>query len=351
MKIGNLSLALVSLTLPLASSADEIRLKDGGVIKGKIVDLEAGVFTVQTAAVADPIKIKQSEVTAFSTDEEIFIATVGKTEAKGKVSPAQDGVTIGTPDGVVASKVDNLKDAWRPGAKSPADKAADKLIRHWEYTADISVIGKTGNRESIGASSGLQALNKGPDDELKFYAKHNYSKTKNDLGWVKAADDLHAGVEYTSYFARPFFWYVRSDNGFDKVRQINFFSTDAVGLGDLLIDNDHQKLSVRAGLAYRFEAYKNNLQEDTSSPGLDLGLHHDCQFKYFKMVNDLSCTPAFDDFSNVIVLHDSYIEMPLANTDCWKLRMGMSNEYRAKVTPGVDRLDTTYYLKFVLNWK
>ena len=351
MKIGKLSLALTALAITPLLHADEIRLKDGTLIKGKLVALDGGVFTVESPSSETPFKIKQADVTTFSTDAPVFIATAGKTEAQGKVMSSDTGVLVATPDGVVNSKVDNLRDVWRPGAPSPADKATEKLKRRWEYTADVSIIGKTGNRESIGESSGLTALNKGPDDELKFYAKHNYAKSKGDLGWVKTADDLHAGVEYTSYFARPFFWYVRSDNGYDKVRQINFFSTDAVGMGDLLIDKDHQHLSVRAGLSYRFESYSDPLREDTSSPGLDFGLHHDCQFKYFKMVNDLSYTPTFEDFNDYIILHDSYIETPLANTESWKLRMGVSNEYRSKVLPTVDRLDTTYYLKFVLNWK
>lgn len=369
MKIGNLALALTLVASAPFLRADEIRLKDGSVIKGKIVGLEAGKdgkpgeFSIESPSLKGsdktPAKIPQDLVSTFSTDGDFIIATAGQTEAHGKVESVPDGVKIATPDGLVMSKVDNLKDGWRPGADSPADKARKKLERNWEYTADISIVGKTGNGESIGMSSGLQALNKGPDDELKFYAKHNYAKAKGPLGWNKTADNLHAGVEYTSYFARPLFWYVRSDNGYDRVRQITFFSTDAVGVGDLLIDKagdpvtgeGAQHLSVRAGLAYRFESYRNNIQPDTSSPGLDLGLHHDCQFQYFKMNNDLTFVPAFDNFSNYIAYHDSNIETPLANTEQWKLRIGVYNEYRSKVIPGIRRLDTTYYLKFVLNWK
>lgn len=361
MKIGNPTLTLALLaTVPFAS-ADELRLKDGSVIKGKIVSLESGAFTIESPSIPSKDKdtpnvpgtltVKQSEVVTFSTDEAMFIATAGRTEANGPVNSTSEGVSVKTPDGVVASKVDNLRDAWRPGAKSPAEKAADKLKRRWEYTMDVSVIGKTGNGESIGAAGGIAAVNKGPDDELKFYAKANYAKAKADTGWNKTADDLHAGVDYVSYFHRPFFWYVRSDNGYDKVRQIQFFSTDAAGLGSMLIDNDQQHLSVRGGLSYRFESYRGGIRGNLSSPGLDFGLHHDCEFKYFVMVNDLSVTPTFDDFSDFIALHDSYIEMPLANTESWKLRMGVSNQYRSKVLPNVDRLDTTYYLKFVLNWK
>lgn len=363
MRLHTATLAVAAIALIPFASADELRLKDGSVIKGKILGIEQveesgvtkGVFSVESPSLKGsdktPAKIPQELVSTFSTDSEFLFATAGQTRAKGKVESTATGVQVSTPDGLITSNVENIKDGWTPGSPSPDDKARAKLERRWLYTADVSIIGKTGNGESIGANGGLTAVNKGPDDEMKFYAKMNYAKAKGPLGWSKTADDLHAGLEYTSYFARPMFWYVRSDNGYDKVQQITFFSTDAAGLGTLLIDKATQHLSVRGGLSYRFESYKNNLRADTSSPGLDAGLHHDCEFEYFKMVNDLSYTPAFNDFSNFIAIHDSYIEMPLADGESWKLRLGVNNQYRSKVVAGTDRLATTYYLKFVLNWK
>ncbi len=362
MRSRNTILALAAFALVPFASADELRLKDGSVIKGKILGIEPGKdgapgeFTVESPSFKGsdkaPVKIPQDTVSTFSTDGDFLFATAGQTRAKGKVESTADGVKVVTTDGVITSNVGNIRDGWTPGSPSPDDKARAKLDRRWEYTADIAIIGQTGNGESIGANGGLTAVNKGPDDEMKFYGKMNYAKAKAGAGdWNKTADDLNAGLEYTSYFSRPMLWYVRSNNGYNKVQQISFFTTDAVGIGSLLIDKETQHLTVRTGIAYRFESYRNNIRDDVSAPGLDFGLHHDCQFKHFSMVNELSVTPAFDDFGNIIALHDSYIEMPLANTESWKLRLGTNNQYRAQVTQGIDRLITTYYLKFVLNWK
>lgn len=352
---------LAALCLPVITvRADEVTLKNGSVIKGRIESIEDGLIVIKSEAFAvkadpksDTISVRQSEVSSFSTDAPLFLNTVAQTVVTGKVEAQPAGnVRVVTPYGPATIAIDNLREGWLPGAPSPHDREMEKLKRHWEYTADFGLLGRTGNREEVGVSSGLQALLKSPEDETLFYAKHNYSKTKGDLGWVKSADNLHAGVEYTSYFARPAFWYVRSDNGYDRVRLINFFSTDAAGLGRLLIDKAEQHLSVRCGLSYRFEAYDDvTSREDTSTAGLDAGLHHDCKFKYFTMVNDVTYTPSFKDFNDCIVLHNSYIEMPLANTEMWKLRMGVTNEYRSHVAPGLKEIDTTYYVRFALSWK
>ena len=356
---SSLPLALLAIT-PFVQ-ADELKFKDGSVLKGKIVGLESGedgkpgTFTIESPSVKDPIKVNQADVVTFSTDHPFFIATAGQTEAKGVVESTADGVKVTTADGVVTSSVANLKDGWNPGDPSPSDRAAAKLKHHWEYSADISITGKTGNGEAIGTNIGLEAVNKGPEDELKFYTRYDYSKARAlnaPAGWSKTSDNLHAGLVYDSRFASPLLWYVRSDNGFDRVRQITFFTTDAVGLGYQVIDNKKQHLDVKVGLAYRYEDYKPSAGLDnTNSPGLDVGLHHDCEFEYFKMVNDLTYTPAFDSFSNYIIMHNSYLETPLANSENWKLRAGLANEYRSRIAPGNKYLDTTYYIKLVFVWK
>ena len=154
-------LALAALATAPLVRADEITLQDGSVLKGKISAIEEGAIVFQSAAVADSIKIKQSDVTSFSTDGDIFLGMASQTVVKGKVESATPGtVKVTTPEGVNMLKVENIKDGWTPGSASPAERTLAKLKRHWEYTADISIIGKTGNRESIGESAGLQALNK-----------------------------------------------------------------------------------------------------------------------------------------------------------------------------------------------
>jgi hypothetical protein len=35
----------------------------------------------------------------------------------------------------------------------------------------------------------------------------------------------------------------------------------------------------------------------------------------------------------------------------WKLRVGVSNDYNSKPGTGVERLDTGYFTRMVLNWK
>lgn len=60
--------------------------------------------------------------------------------------------------------------------------------------------------------------------------------------------------------------------------------------------------------------------------------------------------PAFRDFSNYRLRHESGFEIPLSSSQ-WKLKLGLTNEYLSVPPANVDRFDTTYFTSLLLNWK
>ncbi len=109
-------------------------------------------------------------------------------------------------------------------------------------------------------------------------------------------------------------------------------------------------LTFRAGLSFRYEGYGDVTQPALKTMGLDFGVNHEWTFTTSKLVNRLTYVPSFNDFSNFHFTHESFYEIPLANP-AWKLRMGVSNDYNSKPGPGIERLDTGYFTRLLLNWK
>ncbi|MGC4072783.1 MAG: DUF481 domain-containing protein [Nibricoccus sp.] len=60
--------------------------------------------------------------------------------------------------------------------------------------------------------------------------------------------------------------------------------------------------------------------------------------------------PLFEDFANYRFLHESYVELPLADPK-WKLRVGLSNDFNSEPAPGLEKMDTTYFARLVLSFK
>ncbi|MBT7299220.1 MAG: DUF481 domain-containing protein, partial [Victivallales bacterium] len=73
--------------------------------------------------------------------------------------------------------------------------------------------------------------------------------------------------------------------------------------------------------------------------------------KWGNMVNDVTYSPTLSDWADYRVVHESSLDVPLAKSQIWKLRLGLSHEYNSLSAPGTEDLDTTYFVKLVFNWR
>jgi hypothetical protein len=322
--------------------ADVVETKDGARLVGTIKKIAGGKITLGTSYAGD-VSIAQAEVASVTMDEPLVIRLQGGTTMEGKITTTSTGqVSIAGGDGTINTTVDKIATTWAPGGTDPAVAA---LERKWAYEAALDITGKSGNKSQFGSAVSLRATLAGSKDKLLFYTAYNRQETDN----VKSADQFKAGIDYSNNFSGSKSWYVRDEGGFDRVKDIDLYNVAAFGVGYDLIKKPHQTLTSRLGLSYRYEGYGDALSEDVSSAGLDIGLNHTYNFGTMRMVNALSIVPAFDDFGNYRAIHDSHFEMPLASSQ-WKVRVGLSNDYTSQPAGATEKMDTTYYTRFVLNW-
>ena len=337
------SVALFATAFAAAqASADVVETKSGARIVGKVTKIDGGAVSVSTDY-AGTVTIKQSEVTAISTDAPIAVRLATGTRIDGKVSTSTGAVQITGADGSITTTVDKVAASWAAGGKDPAIAA---LERDWAYEAAVDVAGKTGNKEQLGTGLSFRATLAGSQDTLQFYTA--YDRQISD--GVKSADQFKAGVDYANNFSGKYSWYVRNEGGFDLVKDIELYDVAAAGLGYDFIKAPKQLLTGRAGFSFRYAGYKNPRTEDVKSAGLDFGLAHKLELKNATLINRLSYVPTFEDTSIFVLTHESSLELPLLATQ-WKLRIGVANDYNSKPGKGVDKLDTGYFTRLVLNWK
>ncbi|WP_404424639.1 YdiY family protein [Nibricoccus sp. IMCC34717] len=339
------ALGAITLVAAAASStwADVIETKSGARITGKVKSIDGTTIVVATDFAGD-IKVKQSEVVSLTTDAPLNIRLASGTTLQGVIKPeGEKAIQITGSDGAVTTSVDKVAATWAPGAKDPA---VASLERTWAYEAAVDVTGKTGNKEQLGTAFSFRATLATAQDTLQFYSAYDRQITDG----TKSADQFKAGVDYANNFSGKYSWYARDEGGFDRVKNIQLFNVAAAGFGYDVIKEANHMLTFRAGLAFRYEGYATTGNEALKSAGLDFGLNHKYVFDFGTLVNRLTYVPTFEDFSNYRATHESYLELPLAAAD-WKVRLGISNDYNSKPTPGVDKLDTTYFTRLVLNWK
>lgn len=342
-RVAKTLIAAAAVIFANAALADVVVTKSGARLLGTVAKIDGANVTLKTDY-AGEIKIKQSEVASIETDEPITVRLSGGTTMAGTVSTSPEGtVVISGADGSINTTVDKVAMTWAPGA---ADPAIDEGRRKWAYEAGVDITGKSGNRDQLGTALNASATLQGPTDKLMFYTGYNRQETDE----VKSADQFEAGIDYSNNFSGRYSWYVRTEGGFDRVKDVELYNVSAFGVGYDAIKNPRQTLTFRSGISYRYEGYETPLVEDVNSAGLDFGVMHTYKFATALMKNSISYVPSFDDFGNYRAIHDSSFEMPLLASR-WKLRIGVNNDYTSEPSPGLEEMDTTYYTRFILSWQ
>ncbi len=324
-----------------AVSADTIVTKGGSTINGKILGIDGGKISVKTDF-AGKISIDQKLVESITTDEEVYVSLEDGSTVHGPVSGQDGTLTVAAPTGTVSTTIAAIDETWMPGEKSPTQIAAE---RKWTYEAAFDLTGKSGNKDSNGLGTNFRATLKGAEDTLAFFAKANFQEVDGD----KSADNARGGVDYSNNFGKNYNWYVRTEFGYDAIKDIDQFFTVSGGFGYVFTDTDTRKLDVRGGLGYLSENYGAISREDTGAASFDLGLNHKETFKWGTWVNRATYTPTVEDFANFRFIYDTSVELPL-KSEGWSIRTGLNFDYNSEVVGTEKELDTTYYIRMVLKW-
>lgn len=328
--------------------ADVVETKSGARIVGQVTKIEGGKIYVTTDYAGDLV-IEQSAVSGMQTEAPIVVRLASGTTLAGTVSSTGNSLIIDGEDGQLSTNIEKVAASWASGEEDPQVIAMKKELaskeRNWAYEVAVDINGKSGNKSQLGTALSARATLKTAKDKLQFYT--NYNRQESD--GVKSADQFKAGIDYANNFSGHKSWYVRNESGFDRVKDIDLYNVAAAGMGYDFIKEDKRILTARAGLSFRYEGYKNPATDDVKSAGLDFGLNHEWEMEKSKLVNRLSYVPAFEDFGNYTITHESYYELPLSNPK-WKLRVGLSNDFNSQPGTGVEELDTSYFTRLVLNW-
>ncbi len=346
--LKNLFPVTLALALGLAArAADRVELVDGSVVYGKLLSAEEGKFKVETSF-AGTIEIAQGKIKSFTTDEAVNVQLASGSTVLGPVQATPAGIAVAAPDGQLAANTDKVTAVWRAGADSPATRQlkeqAAKLERKWAYEASVAINGRTGGSEKFAGAVGLKATLESAQDKLIFVLQ---AEKAQDNG-VETANRQFAGADYSAFFSPKDVWYARTSIEKDTIKALDLRSSTAFGVGHKVIKKKLQDLELRAGVSYIYESYANGTKFD--SPGLDFALIHGYTFGNGRLNNLLTYTPAFKEFSNYRLHHETTYELPIT-ASLWKLKTGISNDYTSKPQPGIDRLDTLYFTSLILNWK
>lgn len=323
--------------------ADVVITVDGSRLTGTVTQVTPATLTL-TTSYAGTISVVMNQVESFTTDSPITARLTDDTMVTG-IARLDADRTLHVQNKTLSAtaQLSNVRAAWRPSATPPPESgiAPD---RRWAYTVGADIAGKSGNSDELSTNFVGDMALVTPQDELRMYASYQRTETES----VETSDETKLGASYMAFMYDPWGWYVRGEMEKDPFEDIDLRTTLAAGLTYRPVNTETRMLRLWSGLGYRHESFESGLDE--SSPTLDLGISHRWVAKpWLTLTNDVSISPAVDDFGDYLMAQDSSLEMPVGASR-WLLRLGIRNDYKSEPAPGREELDTTYYSRLFLRF-
>lgn len=265
------SLLAWGLCLLLAGTvwADQITLKNGDRISGKIVKADDKELTIQTEA-AGIITIKRAAIAGITADQPLNVYTDDGQKLVGPVATADEKLTVRTQDtGEVAANLEKVKVIRSPEEQSRYEAEEDRyrnpgLTDLWTGAAEFGLSLARGNSDTLTFTAGADAVRATRRDKTTVYA--NALRSTNRVASVRqtTASAVRFGGRYDINLSRKSFAFGFGDVEYNRFQKVEPRLVLGGGVGRNVIKNERTVFDVFAGGGSNQEFFTDGTRRRTA---------------------------------------------------------------------------------------
>ena len=248
------AIALMLLTVGNAM-ADELWLKNGDHITGKVIRMENKILVFNTSY-AGEVPIKWEEIANIRTDEPIQMVLSNEVSTHGIATPAENGK--------VKMKVDKVEEPItfdlaqveiiNPKPPEPSVKISAR--------ANVGLTGERGNTDTDNLYLDGQFIARTEKNRYTAGAELKQAKTEGE----RTANSALGYIKYDHFLSEKWYFYTNALFEMDEFQDLNLRSTLGLGVGHQFFETPLTNLSLEAGLSYVDEDY-DEAEDDNYSSG------------------------------------------------------------------------------------
>lgn len=336
------------------ATADEIRLKNGDVITGKIVKKETSVIIFRTSY-AGEISIQWSEILSLSSDKPIHVVLSDGSNLHGPIQESEPGVAHIE---LAGEESEGNREGDTAEGQALEEKDFDmREVRYINPTPDLTGEGVrwTGNISAGGSLSEGNTENR----TLRFDGETIARTLRNRYtvgGIFNRAEDWGRNTQFNSriygkydrFLTEQWYGYINTSFENDRFRDLRLRSMVGAGSGYQLFETPNLNLSLEGGLNYIQEDHYSN--EDESYPGIRWAVKYD-QLLFsgkVKIFHESETLVGFEDTSHVLFFSKTGLRFPLV------FNMNASTQYNynwdSDPSTGQKKSDSTLMFNVGYGW-
>jgi putative salt-induced outer membrane protein YdiY len=259
-----LRLALIGCVCALVLRGDEVTLRNGDRISGKVVQKDQKLLEFKSS-VFGLIKIPWKEVAGLRTDTPVHVVLQDGEDVFGRLEATKDEVRIIGDDRQEESSFAELL-AIRDAKEQ---REYERLLRPawtqlWAGTGTVGMAGTQGNAEALTFTAGLKASRITRTDKTSIYFNAIRATAEVDGIAADTAEATRGGWAYSHDFASRFTWNLFNDYEYDRFQNLDLRFVLGGGGGFVVWKGERSQLDLVMGGAYNQE-YFTPLEEDPFS--------------------------------------------------------------------------------------
>lgn len=212
----------------------------------------------------------------------------------------------------------------------------------WRGSLALSGSLSAGNTESASLAAKLDAARATDASKWSIYGTSLYGKRRVPTGDEKTADNARLGTRYDSDFAPPVFGFVLGEAETDRLADLDYRTTLALGLGYRVVTNEAHGFDVFAGVARTHSKYDPDLAvPPASGRTTELLFGEESSHKLSETLSfkqKLTIYPDIEDSGEFRSVFDASLLVGLNHR--LSLQVGLQNRYTSQVPLGVKKSDT-----------
>ncbi len=330
---------LLSLVHVSTAYADELTLKNGDRLTGKVIRMEDEKLSFETSY-AGKIMVDWAEVSSLKVDKKINVVLSKDTLLKGSTLPSEAGemkMKLGKIVDTVSFKLSEVK------AIDPKPQKSKPHVRTKGHI-NIGITATEGNSETETQHLDGEFVARTEKNRFTLSGELNRAQEEEE----KTVNNALASLKYDHFVSEKWFLYSNASFEKDEFKGLDLRSSLGGGAGYQIIETDTTNLSLEAGLSYVNEDFEE--AEDESYPGGRWALKLERHFwerilQFFHFHEGLQ---GLQDRDDIFIRSRTGIRLPIYKS--LETTVQYNYDWDKSPEPGREKADEKYLLTLGYHW-
>jgi putative salt-induced outer membrane protein YdiY len=331
---------VVGVCSPLC--ADQVMLKNGDRVTGKIVSLGDGALVLKSDQVGQ-VTIAMKDIATFTSDSPLEIHLKDGTVLKQPVLAADPNQFAIAQGPALRPQTFSLGDVT---TINPPPKPQPK----WTGSISGAVSSTHGNTKAEAVSAGVSVARRSEKDRTTAGADYGTSEQRDrNTGQDNTTEDWwRARAQYDYFFTKKFFGFGNFRYERDAIAELDRRVVVGGGGGYQWLETDKTKFSTGLGLASLYEKF-DNATDSNSEISLQAGYNLDHRISEgLRFVHDLTYFPSLEQFSDYYLTTTGELRASLTKSMFANLKVIFN--YDESPATGRGSTDVKYLLGIGMNF-